>query len=324
MKSNFATDSYSTAGGLAAVAYNNPDNFREVKDQIIQMSPTGDLDLNMPSTLITGAFDEGDKVDQYIQDGLTQASESSQDFSDWLDVNEHVSIAGLAKDLGSSFLRELDGLSDYRSTLENFLNRAAERYLPPDLASICSVAISSVMRSDPRTGDNVDSVVDIINNNPFTKLSAIPPDTIIPLDISAEMGKDYRGVDVALGYLTPFDYYNNVAFAKNLAGSAAAGYVGYPQTPLESLYNPDSSVSLGNEGATVTYVPQALSELSSESRLSQSDRDLYNLSLMAIDLKGLSTIDLTSGTESYFKISEIAAAQDGTPPPSLLPKQSIN
>jgi hypothetical protein len=294
VKSNFATDSYSTAGGLAAVAYNDPDFFREVKNQIFQQSPTSDLDPNLPSSLFSGAFDQGDKVRQLIEQGLDAFADSSEDFSDWLAVNERHTVEKLSKDIESSLLQEFDRLSSYTTPLEEYVSSALNQLglsISPDLILSCAEKISGVFRLDPRIGSDIDDIVSVMDNNPFTKISSVPPDTIIAIDNSADLDKDYRGVSITNGYLTPADYYNNIGFPKNLKAAAEAGYVGYPQTPLESLFNPAASTPLGSEGATTTYLPQALAELSSESNLSQADRDLYNLSLMAIDLKGLTSYD---------------------------------
>jgi len=314
VKSNFATDTYSTAGGLATVAYNDPDFFREVNNQIFQDSPTADLDLNLPSSLFSGSFDQGDRVRQIVEDSLTDLKDTSEDFSDWLDVNEQHNVESLSRDIENSFFLELDRTSSHRSTMDSYLSSSINqvvRELPEDIVSSCVEAITSSFRSDPKIGKEIDGMVGVMNNNPFTKITNLPPDVIIPLDVPTALGKDYRGVDIVNAYLTPFDYYSEKAFTGSINKYAEVGYIGYPTTPLESLYNPAGSTPLGTDTAGTTYLPQVLSQMSSSSRLSQNTRDLYNLSLMAIDLNGLTSFDpATMSNGDYLDISVLPKYAD--------------
>jgi len=325
VKVNFATDSSSSAGGLAAVAYNDPDFFREVKNQIIQQSPTDDLDLNLPSSLFSGAFDQGDKVRQLIKEGLDNLNLFSQDFNDWLAVNNRHTTNSLSKLLELALFQEFDRISSYMLPLEGYISSAIRQLglnITPELAKSAVEMISNKFKSDPRIGPEVSDIVSVMNNNPFTKISSIPPDTILSLEKTSELDKDYRGVSLVNGYLTPDDYYNNVGFPKNLNAAVNAGYVGYPQTPLESLYNPASSTPLGSEETKTTSLTEAMSNLSSDSRLSQADRDLYNLSLMSIDLKGLTSYDpATMSSGDLLDISLLPKAEEANLDPNkgLLP-----
>jgi hypothetical protein len=80
----------------------------------------------------------------------------------------------------------------------------------------------------------------------------------------------------------------------SLNSSAQYGYVGYSPYSLEALFNPAMASSLSDEqGNTInTNLPQALQEISSSAMsMSQQDKNLYNISLLAIDLAGYNSYD---------------------------------
>lgn len=312
-KTNYATDTHSSLGGLASVAYGGPDYFREVKNQIHNMSPTRGLDFNMPSSLISGLYGQGDEVRSHISSALRNMSLEPGDFKDWVDVNNLYPggidwYDALAAKIESEFWNNLDSNSEYYKGLESYIEMSLDVPgvpIPPNLVSLVSSAISTELRSNTQAGQNIDEMISVVNNNSLTKLDKVPPDTVIPLEDSVQLGFDYKGVPFDAGYLTVNDYYNNIPYPKmtsdtnnlptSLNSSTQYGYVGYSPFSLEALFNPAMSTSLIEEqGNTVnTNLPQVLQEISSSavSKMSQQDKDLYNISLLAIDLAGYNSYD---------------------------------
>lgn len=312
-KTNYATDAYSSLGGLASVAYGGPDYFREVKNQIHNMSPTRGLDFNMPSSLISGLYGQGGGVKSHIATALNNLHSQPGDFKDWVDVNK-ANIGGanwddnLSSKIESELWNNLDSNSEYYKNLDSYIDMSLDTpglSIPPDLYSLVTSAIGEQLRSNTQVGENIDEMISVVNNNSLTKLDKVPPDTIIPLEDSVQLGNDINGVPIDLGYLTPNEYYNNVPYPKmtsdtnnlptSLNSSAQYGYVGYSPYSLEALFNPAMASSLSDEqGSTInTNLPQALQEIASSaiSAMSQQDKSLYNISLLAIDLAGLTGYD---------------------------------
>ena len=326
-KTNYATDSYSNLGGLASVAYGGPDYFREVKNQIHNMSPTRGLDFNMPSSLISGLYGQGDEVKSHISTALNSLNSQPGDFKDWVDVNKS-NIGGanwynaLSAKIESELWNNLDSNSEYYKGLESYIEMSLDTpgvSIPPSLYSLVISAISEQLRSNTQVGENIDEMISVVNNNSLTKLDKVPPDTIITLEDSVQLGNDINGVPVSLGYLTPNDYYNNVAYPKmtsdtnnlptSLNSSAQYGYVGYSPYSLEALFNPAMASSLSDEqGNTInTNLPQALQEISSSAMsMSQQDKNLYNISLLAIDLAGYNSYDpKTMSTGDFLDVASL-------------------
>jgi hypothetical protein len=146
----------------------------------------------------------------------------------------------------------------------------------------------------------------VVSNNPQTKLSTPPLNSRIDLQNSLDLGSDYRGVEFTTGYITPQDYWNDVAYPGLSSGgtpvtlrdSINQGYVGYPsRTPLEALFNPVGAQSVPEDGifientsptnSSASYLNQFPDEL-------QADRDVYSISLMGERLNGYTTFDPTT------------------------------
>ena len=312
-KSNYATDAYSSLGGLAAVAYGSPDYFREVKNQIHMMSPTRGLDFNLPSSLFSGLYGQGDEVKSHISNALQYLYFEPGDFKDWVDVNksnlgENNWYNSLSSKIESEFWNNLDSNSGYYKGLSDYIEMSLDTpglSIPPVLYPLVTSAIAEELRSNVAVGENADEMISVVNNNSLTKLDKIPPDTVIPLEDSIQLGSDYNGVPFDVGYLTLKDYYNNIAYPKmtadtntlptSLNESSQYGYVGYSPYSVEELFNPAMATSLNEEeGNTInSTLPQALEELASSamSKMPQDIKDIYNISLISLDLAGFTSFD---------------------------------
>ncbi len=304
---NYATDVYSTVGGLAAVAYGDPDYFREVKNQIFSISPTRSIDLNLPSSVMRSLFGEGDKIRSHIESALEELVSEPSDFKDWVDVVKD-GIGGeewassLALKIEAEFLNGFDNNNEYYKSLDQYIKAAVSNLpIPTTLLTELSRKIAELLRGDYQVGPDVDDMVSIINNNPFTKLDKVPPDTILPLSTSVSLDNDYKGVPFSSAYLTPGDYFSEVAYPKTdgssfnlsstLKDSAKYGYKGYSPYSLEALFNPELAENMSS--MVNNMLPSVMEQLSysSNSILSKQDRDLYNISLLSIDLAGYTSYD---------------------------------
>jgi hypothetical protein len=159
------------------------------------------------------------------------------------------------------------------------------------------------MQNVPGVGPDVPLLARIVSNNPQTKLSVPPLDSRIDLESTADLGSDYRGVEFAVGYLTPQDYWNDVAYPgltsavvpTALRDSIIQGYVGYStSTPLESLFNPVGAQSVVDTGLPVESTSPTNSPASYLSQFPeqlQADRDVYSISLMGEALNGYTSFD---------------------------------
>lgn len=307
---NYATDAYSTVGGLAAVAYGDPEYFREVKNQIFSISPTKSIDLNLPSSIISGLFGEGDKIKNHIKSALQELGSEPSNFKDWIDViKDRIGGEGWASNLASKieaeFFSGFDNNNQYYKSLEEYIDIALSNIsnvsIPSDLLKEVSEKIARILRSDSGVGPDIDEMIAIVNNNPLTKLDKVPPDTILPLSTSVSLSNDYRGVPFETAYLTPGDYFSEVAYPKTdgssfnlsstLKDSAKFGYKGYSPYSLEALFNPELAENMSD--MVKNMLPSVMEQLqySSNSILSKQDRDIYNISLMAIDLAGYTSFD---------------------------------
>lgn len=306
---NYATDGYSTLGGLAAVAYGDSEYFREVKNQIHALSPTKTFDSNLPSSAISSLFGEGDQVRSHIQTALEELGSEPGDFKDWVDVTKDslggdLWAANLSSKVESEFFNSFDNNNDYYKSLDDYVRNAIFNIpnvtIPSGLIPELVEKVSSILRQDAGAGSDLDEMVGIVNNNPLTKLDNAPPDTILPLSTSVSLSDDYRGVPFQTGYLNLIDYFTNVAYPKSngdstnlpstLKDSAMQGYVGYSPYSLEALYNPGLAENMTDFSQSM--LPIALSQLDSTKSMLQPDSSVYNISLLALDLAGF-----TSGAE---------------------------
>ena len=304
---NYATDIHSSLSGLASVAYGDPDYFREVKDQIHAMSPTAGLDYNLPSTLISGLFKEGDSFKSIIQSTLERLGSEPSDFKDWVDVARSNLggdnwASGLSSRLESELMSGFDNNNDYYRSLDQYVHNALNKTsIPANLITDLVAEISTDLRQDVKSGSDIDEVLSAANNNPLTKIDSVPPDTIIPLSNSVTTDKDRKGVPYESGYLTLLDYVLGAPFPKmqgdtntlpsGVKDSASYGYVGYSPYSLEALYNPGLSENMTDIASNM--LPAALDQISnvSKSAFARIDKEVYNISLLTIDLAGYTSFD---------------------------------
>lgn len=312
---NYATDSYSNLAGMSAVAYSDPDYFREVKNQIFQQSPTRGFDPNLPSSLIMGLFGQGDQIKQTISSSLISVGSEPGTAKDWFDANKHLFggedtwVSNLSGIIETELLNSLDNNQGYYRSLEDYISASVD-ILPAFIEPIITQKIAYSLRLNVSVGEDLDEMISVVNNNPFTKIDSVPPDTVIPLQNSVDLGVNYNGASIQSGFLSLANYFSGVSYPRltsdvsnlpsGLSSSVSNGYVGYAPYSLDSLFNPLSSNLIPYMGSN--NMPEALSEILAKNNpiLSTTDRDVYNISLMSLDLAGNTSYDPTKNSNGDF------------------------
>jgi hypothetical protein len=320
LKTGFVTDSFSSLSGLAAVAYGDVDYFREVQNQIYESSVSRFLDPLRPSSTFSSFLPSEGYFLSVVMEALEIEYDKNGDFTDYVDV-----VLGpfwrdkVQENFVSDFYSQLDSPSEYGLTLSDYVARTLNSTLFKDSALYKTTVLPTVsfeaveaqvtevvvkaVRDDHVVGKDADFVVQLVSNNPQTKVSVPPPNVVVSLRNSVDLGQDYRGTEFVSSYLPPKDYYANVAYPGfvgssslpvNFKDSIVQGYVGYPSgTPLELVFNPVGAESVRNLDLATpasllapTDPFNAGSVLGDLPSLSQSDRDIYEISLIGPRMNG--------------------------------------
>lgn len=322
MKVGYITDDFSTLAGLASVAYGSVDSFREVQNQIISSSPTKVFDTQLPSDIFQSFLVSEDYFNQVIIDSLLEEYSDNEEFADYIDEKLGpdwvIKVKTLLlKDLYS----EINSLSEYGNRLEDYLSSSLKYLFPKyeDILDLSNKIVSSIV-SDPALGDDIKLISSIVSNNPHTKISSPPKNTVIPLDESIDLDKDYKGTSFISGYLTPQDYFSEVAYPgfegtfsvpSTFKDSILDGYVGYPSNiSLETIFNPLGAQSIRDVPTAISSVfsdsdiwnaASVLGQLGDIPGLDKGDRDVYEISLIGPRINNLLTFDpATMSNGDYF------------------------
>jgi hypothetical protein len=298
LKTGYVTDDFSTLGGLAAVSYGDPEYFREVQNQIYSQSPTKFLNTQRPSDIFESFFGTKEYFMGIVLDALETQYSDNIDFTNYIDINLGADWRKeVISRLRRSFFETLDSVEKYGLSLSDYVGLAVRNSLPnlTDSDAI-TAAVTSRVFEEPKVGTDARLIARAVSNNPQNKISVPPSGARIDLESSVDLGSDYRGVQFASGYISPRDYWNNVAFPgltnssvpTDLLDSVNSGYVGYlSSTPLEALYNPIGALTV-SEGAGSVPASSILSQFPDNL---QADRDVYAISLMGEKFNGFTTFD---------------------------------
>jgi hypothetical protein len=308
LKTGYITDSFSTLGGLASVAYGDPEYFREVQNQIYSSSPTRFLDMHRPSAILADFFGSSERLVEAIMSGLEAKYLESSEFADYIDIGFGADWRSIVRyGISSEFFSALDEQENYGLTMSDYLGITFSRVLPgvPDAESL-SLDVEGTILATAGVGVDVPLMAQIVSNNPQTKLSVPPLNSRVDLNNSVDLGSDYRGVEFTTGYVTPQNYWKDVAYPgltsaiipTTLRDSVNQGYVGYPSsTPLEALFNPVGAQSIATTGLPVESTSPSNSTGSYLNQFPeplQADRDVYSISLIGETLNGYTTFDPSS------------------------------
>lgn len=304
MKTGYITDNFSTLGGLASVAYGDPEYFREVQNQIYLSSPTRFLDVQRPSDVFESFLGSRAIFSRMVLEALEAEYSSNQGFADYVDIRFGAEWrTRLLPSVESEFFGNLDSVEKYGLTLSDYVGMVVKELLPGAPAPETTVtAITGVIVDRPGSGPDTKLIAKIISNNPQTKLSVPPSNARVDLSNSVDLGYDYRGAEIVSGYITPQEYWSDIAYPglrgnsepTGLKNSVTEGYVGYlSSAPLEKLYNPIGAQSISDApgNAMGSYSPLSSSILSQFSDNLQGDRDVFSISLMGERFNGYTTFD---------------------------------
>lgn len=291
-KNNFLTDKFSTTGGLAAVAYGSSSLFHTVSDQIKLYSKTKATDSQLPSHLVLDYVGTKSFLKDIFYSVLNEEYSLNQEYTDYIDLYVG-SVEEFANKTTDFFLREIDKISDYSFSPLRAINNSLLQTIffytdSTDLeinTNNLSIQIELELYTVGYIGEDLFKVVSLALNNPTTKISAAPPDSVVQLSVEDRSAKDSKGVERSYGTISPVKYYSGTGF--NLEGtsirkSVIQGYAGYPLVSLlgESLLNPDSYNNLDLQ-STSSLV---LNEFANDSSLTPAQETIYNLNLTTINL----------------------------------------
>jgi hypothetical protein len=340
LKIGYITDDFSTLAGLASVAYGSVDSFREVQNQIINSSPTKVFDAQLPSDIFQSFLISEDYFNEVVMDSLLEEYSNNEEFADYIDEELGVNWVTKTKtSLLKDLYLEINSFSGYGNGLEGYLSNSLKYLFPgyTDIQDLSRGIISSIM-SDPALGDDIKLISSVVANNPHTKISTPPKNTTVPLLESIDLDKDFRGVSFVTGYLTPQDYFSEVAYPgfenassvpSTFKDSVLDGYVGYPSNiSLETIFNPSGAESLRDIPTAIASVlsdsdiwnaASVLGQLSDIPGLDKGDTDIYEISLIGPKVNNLLTFDpATMSNGDYFDTSALPKIlnvdkEDGVP-----------
>ena len=340
MKVGYITDDFSTLAGLASVAYGSADSFREVQNQVINSSPTKVFDTQLPSDIFQSFLVSEDHFINVIMDSLIEEYSDNEEFADYTDESLGVDwVAKIKTLLLKDLYSEINSQSQYGNKLENYFLNSLKNLFPgyENTQDLTDKVISAIL-SDPALGDDIKLISSVVANNPHTKISTPPKNTVIPLDESIDLDKDYRGVSFITGYLTPQDYFSEVAYPgfenassvpSTFKDSVLDGYVGYPSNiSLETIFNPSGAESLRDIPMAISSVlsdsdvwnaASVLGQLGDIPGMDQGEQKIYEISLIGPRVNNLLTFDpATMSNGDYFDTSALPKIlnidkEDGVP-----------
>ena len=286
-KSNFLTDQFSTIGGLASVAYGSSSLFPTVADQIKQSSKTKALDSQLPSHALLDFLGTRKLIEDIFRSVVIEEYGITENVTDFVDI--YVTNVGrfisIATDL---FIANVNKNSVYSvaptKIIADSLEEAGLRFVNPIPLELnlfnFAIKIEKAFIELGYAGEDFVPFVSLLINNPKTKVTQAPPDSIITLDVKGISTKDERGVERIYGTISPQEYYSGVALKEqgsSIKESILQGYVGYPLFSLlgESLLNPDSYNNLQLDFADSSIFG---------SNLSDGEEAIYNVNLATINL----------------------------------------
>lgn len=322
------------------MAYGSVDSFREVQNQIINSSPTKVFDAQLPSDIFQSFLISEDYFNEVVMDSLLEEYSNNEEFADYVDEELGVNWVTKTKtSLLKDLYLEINSFSGYGNGLEGYLSSSLKYLFPgyTDIQDLSRGIISSIM-SDPALGDDIKLISSVVANNPHTKISTPPKNTTVPLLESIDLDKDFRGVSFVTGYLTPQDYFSEVAYPgfenassipSTFKDSVLDGYVGYPSNiSLETIFNPSGAESLRDIPTAIASVlsdsdiwnaASVLGQLSDIPGLDKGDTDIYEISLIGPRVNNLLTFDpATMSNGDYFDTSALPKIlnvdkEDGVP-----------
>lgn len=304
----YLTDSWSTLSGLASVAYGSPDRYPEVSNQVKSGSVLSFLGSILPSDLILNFLRE----DEFILAMQLEYGEG-EDFSRFVD-SQGKSISDLGSEFFSRVISSFNEFSTYESSLVDAIEYAlgsfgvnSQRVKDRLLSRIADLGLYSRMAM----------------NLPTNKLDKLPSGTKINLDDRVKFDTDSDSVSLDTGYLTPLDYFSDVAYpgmgstGDNLPGtlikSITEGYRNYATLqPLDDVFRPGiaSLISLDDIRDISRYsrsisglgTINTVKDLSGIANLSFADQVMYEVDIsdIVVNINGYTVYDPLTDSNGDF------------------------
>ncbi len=307
--STYLTDSWSTITGLASVSYGSPDRYTEVANQVRAKSVMSFLSPILPSAIV---------ADKLSVDNLTSALQAEYDagegFAQYIDERGS-NIATVATDLYDGVLSAYNEIASYETSLIDAVEYAmgdmgidARRLVDTLINSASDLELSSRMAASV----------------PLAKLDKLPAGTRIELDDNTPLDVDERGISVSTGYLTPDQYFSDIAYPgagrtaddlpSSIVKSVSEGYRGYATLqPLDDLLRPGLATLLSlADIRDVNNVSRAvaglgtldtLRDLTGLGSMNPADRAMYgvdDLASLVVEMNGYTVYDpLTDSSGDY-------------------------
>ena len=257
------------------------------------------LDPIMPSAVVADKLSASD-----LLAALQAEYGKAGDFAQYVDSQAN-SIASIADKLYRLIISSYDEVGTYEASLTDVIEYATQG------TGLDASQVSALLR---------DAVADLELSNrmaasvPLTKLDKLPAGTRIDLADSTALDTDYRGVSVASGYLTPDQYFSEIAYpgmgstAENLPSSIvksiSEGYSGYGTLqPLDDLLRPGLANILSRSDLGQRITPAAIAgigtldtlrDITGLGSMPEADRAMYDvedIASLVVDMNGYTVYD---------------------------------
>jgi len=223
---------------------------------------------------------------EVFQDSVQDEYDKGGDFADYVDSGKRT-VGQEADSIYDNLLSFSDQVTSYNKRFSDLLGY---------VTSGKGLDVVSVTRNLESKLPDLSLFTSIATSIASRKLDKLPADTQVSISDTAPLGKDVRGVDIAAGYLTPGQYFSDVAYPgvgttfdnlpASIMTSLEQGYAGYGS--LEPLAGPLSLVSV-EDVAGLSSIPRSLFGIGTLNTI----RDLTGLGLMSEADQAMYSVDLS-------------------------------
>lgn len=253
----------------------------------------------VPSEIVRDKLSE-----EGFQSALSSEYDKGESFSKFVDSGGKT-ISEIAEGLYGLVLEAYNEIGSYETSLTDVIEYSTQG-TGIDASRLANILISSV--PDLEISSRMAASV------PLAKLDKLPAGTRIDLNDSTDLDSDERGISFPSGYLTPDQYFEDIAYPgmgntaddlpASIVKSVSEGYSGYATLqPLDDLLRPGFAALLSladisdirNVSRSVAGLG-TLDTLRDLGGLSSADQALYavdDLASLIVDMNGYTAIDLS-------------------------------
>jgi len=136
LKTVYVTDDFSSLGGLGAVAYGDPEYFREVQNQVWAASPTRFIDVHRPSDVLESLLGTESELVDGVLEVLEAEYEKDGEFTDYVDIIQGQNWKEkVTKNFFPALGQIVDSESSYITSTLSYLNKTLTSILPGFVSS---------------------------------------------------------------------------------------------------------------------------------------------------------------------------------------------